>query len=503
MVLQRTPTLKQDTGAGTGRNGDSPLGSVPQPWRYGQARAWRKWLLRLGMPVLVLLTITWLRWQAQRPREVTLIQPTSTPITETIASSGRVGGVVETAVGAQASGIVDRLFVAEGARVRAGEPLAVLKHDLARAQVAQAEQAVNTAQAQLAQVERGPLRSEVEAAAEQVRQAQAQLAQQRATVVQTQQSVAQARAQLQQLQAERALAAAQLGRQQGLFDRGYAARAEYDQAATQMQVAEKRVVAAQQAVQMAQANVQAAQAGAQAAQANIKALAAHLHTVQTGATPEEVAVARQRVTEATYALRVARQQAENATVTAPFAGIVTAIIAEAGQLVDTKGVVRLVSTALEIRLDVDESNLADLALGQEAVITSSTFIGEALHGSVSEIGAAVDVTRGTVTVTVTPRQSPVWLRPGQTVNVNIITNSAIPRLLVPASAINRANDHTVVLVVEHGRALEKTVVTRPPTTQGVPVLAGLRAEDRIIADIRGIAAGARVRIRRTAGEGGP
>jgi HlyD family secretion protein len=435
------------------------------------------------------------RWQTLRPQEVRLIQPTVTAITETIASSGRVRGVTETVVGAQAAGIVETLFVDEGDRVTAGQPLAVLKRDVAEARLAQAEQALNTARAELARVERGPLRSEVEAAAEQVRQAQAQLLQQRAAVQQAQQSVAQSRAQLHQLQAELELAATQLERSAELFDRNFISRADYDQAQTQYRVAEQRVAAARQAVEVAQANVQAAQAGVQAAQANIRALEARLRTVQTGATPEEIEVARQRVVEAERALRVARQQAEEAVVTAPFAGIITAINAELGQPVGAQGVVRLVSSALEIRLDVDESNLADLAVGQEAVISSSAFPGDTFRGNVSEIGAAVDQTRGTVTVRVTPRQPPDWLRPGQTVNVNIVTHRAIPRLLVPASALSRSDDQTIVYVVENGRALEKVVLTRPPTTEGVPVLAGLGADDRIIADARGITAGARVRVR--------
>jgi HlyD family secretion protein len=426
---------------------------------------------------------------------VTLTQPTVASITETIASSGRVRGVTETLVGAQATGIVETLFVDEGDRVTERQLLAMLKRDVAEARLAQAEQALNTARAELAQVERGPLSSEVEAAAEQVRQAQAQLVQQRAAVQQAQQSVAQARAQLHQLEAERELAATQLERSAALFERNYIARAEYDQAQTQFRVAEERVAAARQAVEVAQANVQAAQAGIQAAQANVRSLEARLRTVQTGATPEEIEVARQRVVEAERALLVARQQVEEAMVRAPFAGIITAINAELGQPVGTQGVVRLVSAALEIRLDVDESNLADLAVGQEAVISSSAFPGETFLGKVSELGAAVDQTRGTVTVKVTLLQPPDWLRPGQTVNVNLITHRAVPRLLVPAAAINRSGDQTIVYIVENGRALEQVVLTRPPTAQGVPVLAGLSAEDHIIADARNITAGARVRVR--------
>jgi HlyD family secretion protein len=463
--------------------------------RSHRSRAWRKWLLR-GVALLALIVgLLVARWYMVRPHEVLLTQATIMTITETIASSGRVRGVTETVVGAQATGIVETLFVDEGDRVLAGQALAMLKRDVAEARVAQVEQALNTARAQLAQVERGPLRSEVETATEQVRQAQAQLAQQRAAVQQVQQSVAQAYAQLHQLQAELNLAATQLERSAALLDRNFISRAEYDQAQTQYRVAEARVTAAQQAIEVAQANVQATQAGVQAAQANMKALEARLRTIQSGATPEEIEVARQRVVEAEQALRVARQQVQEAMVTAPFAGIITAINAELGQPVGTQGVVRLVSSALEIRLDIDESNLADLAVGQEAVIASNVFPGDTFRGRVSEIGAAVDQTRGTVTVRVTPLQPPDWLRPGQTVNVNIITHHAASRLLVPASAVGRSGGQTVVYIVENGRALEKVILTRPPTPQGVPVLAGLSAEDRIIADARHLTAGERVRVR--------
>ena len=483
------PTISTD-----GRR-TTPEVPTPQPLPQPRTRAWRQWLVRLGILLVVLGAIAVVRWWTMRPQDVTLIQPTLTTITETISSSGRVRGVTETVVGSQAAGIVETLFVDEGDRVTSGQPLAMLKHDVAEARLAQAEQALNTARAQLAELESRPLRSEVEAATQQVRQAQAQLVQQRAAVQQAQQSVAQSRAQLQQLQAELDLAATQLERSAALFDRNFISRAEYDQAQTQFRVADDRVTAARQAVEVAQASVQAAQAGVRAAQANVRALEARLRTVQTGATPEEIEVARQRVVEAEYALRVARRQVEEAMVRAPFAGIITAINAELGQPVGTQGVVRLVSSALEIRLDVDESNLADLALGQEAVISSSAFPGDAFRGTVAEIGAAVDQTRGTVTVRVTPRQPPDWLRPGQTVNVNIITHRAVPRLLVPASALGRSDGRTVVYVVDNGRALEKVVLTRSPTPQGVPVLAGLNAEDRIIADARGITAGERVQVR--------
>jgi hypothetical protein len=80
------------------------------------------------------------------------------------------------------------------------------------------------------------------------------------------------------------------------------------------------------------------------------------------------------------------------------------------------------------------------------------------------------------------------------VNVNIITNPAARRLLVPAPVLKRVGDRTVVLVVEAGQARQKIVVTRPPTTQGVPILSGVSATDRLIANTQGVQPGDAVRV---------
>lgn len=462
--------------------------------RQAASRRLKNWTIRIAVLALLVLVVGFFIWRSNRPIEVTVVQPKLTPITETVASSGRVSGTTETFVGAQAQGVVDELYVKEGDRVKPGQTLAVLKNDVAEAQARQAEQAVQTARAQLEQTARGPLPSEVEAARAETRQAEAQVAQQRAAITQAQRTVVQQQAQLKQLQAEQDLAAKQLARTRTLAEQGIVPRAELDQAQTNLRVAQERVAAQRQAIQLAQANVRQARASLQSAQANTLAQQARARTVESGARPEDIQVARRRLSEAEQALNVARQQAANSVVTAPFAGLVTEITAELGQSVGAEGVLKLVSGELEIHVDVDESNLAHLKVGQPAVISSSTFTGSTFEGVVTELGPAVDVSRGTIEVTVVSSAPPEWLRPGQTVNVNIITAQNVPRLLVPATALTRSGDQTVVFVVANGIALEKPVVTRAPTEAGVPVLAGLTGDERIVVDAAKVTAGERVRV---------
>ena len=103
-------------------------------------------------------------WFVRRPRLVAVTYLTPVSLTETIASSARVGGMRESAIGAQFSGTVEHLFVREGDRVSSGQTLATLKNNVTQQQKVQAQMAVETARARLAQVSKPPLRSEIDEA---------------------------------------------------------------------------------------------------------------------------------------------------------------------------------------------------------------------------------------------------------------------------------------------------------------------------------------------------
>lgn len=409
------------------------------------------WLVTGCLLAAVIAIILWL---VRRPKLVAATHPTQVSLTETIASSARVGGIKESAIGAQFSGTVEHLFVREGDRVNAGQALATLKNNVTQQQKVQAQMAVETARARLTQVSKPPLRSELDEALHQVTEAKAQ--------------VAQANADLQ-------LAKKEFARSQQLLDQGLIARSEFD---------------------TAQANLKSIEARAHTAKATVNVREAQLQTLKSTPQPEDVQVARGQLAEAEQALQVAVHQTKDATVRAPFAGVVTAITAELGQTVGAAGVVDLISDSLEIRVDLDENNLADLAVGQTAILSSSTFGSNSFQGHLTDIGAAVDQARGIVTVKITPENPPDWLRPGQTINVNLVTNEQVDRLIVPSTAVLRQGSRSVVLVVQDGHAIERAVITRAAITQGIPISDGITSSDVIIVNPLGISAGDPVRVQR-------
>ncbi|CAN5384345.1 multidrug efflux RND transporter periplasmic adaptor subunit VmeE [soil metagenome] len=455
----------------------------------------QKWLIRFGVAAAVVLIVVVFVWFIRRPKTVDLVEPKAATITETISGSGTVGGETESNVGAQLQGIVQKLYVKEGDTVIRGQQLALIKNDVAEAQVSQARSAVSTAQAQLTQVSRDALGSDINAAVEQVNQAIAQVEQQRSAITQTEKSVNQGSSVLEQLLSERELAAKELERSSSLVKTGDISRSEFDRDLNTLKVAEKRVEAQKQAIEVSRANVRSAQSSLRSLEANSRVLQSRLRTIQSGARAEDIKVAESRVAETKRALSVADEQAGNASVTAPFAGTVTKVNAEAGQAVGNLGVLTLVSVEPEIRIDVDESNLSTLKVGQDAVISSDPFSDSSFSGKVSELGAAVDQVRGTITIRVIPDNPPDWLRPGQTINVNIITAKNVSRLLIPQTAPVRVGDETMVFIIVDGKAAQKPVVTRLPTKDGVPVISGLEAGDRIIAVPANIKVGDRVQAR--------
>lgn len=395
-----------------------------------------------------------LYWLFHRPVEVTLLRPVQTMINESIASSGLVGGVKESLVGASFNGAVLRLLVKLGDHVQSGESLAVLKHNITQAQVSQAESAVVTARAQLRQTSRGPLASEL-----QVNQMQ----------------VSQARALAAQAVSELDLARKTHERTQALSKAGVVSRSETDTAASAFAAEEAK---------------------SRSSTASIRLAEAQLQTLKSTPRKEDVELARDRLTEAEQALIVVRQQAAEATVTAPFSGTITAVNVEVGQNVDALGLFGIVSDALEIRIDLDESNLADISLGQKALLSASAFPGFTFEGRLKEISPAINRIRGTVSIKLEPLHPPAWLKSGQTLNINLITNQAVMRLLVPASALRRSGERTVALAVQGGRVIEKIVITRPPTEKGIPVLAGLETSDLVIVNPAKIQPGDLVRIKK-------
>src|ERR1051326_4452311 len=151
----------------------------------------RIWLLWVALLVVAVGAIIGIRLFPP-PVAVQLTQPELRDVTETLASSGLVGGQHETSVGSQAQAVVAELFVKEGDVVIEGQLLARVQNSVALAQAHQATQALSVAKAQLAQAKQGAQPSQLQAARARIRQTEAGLSEQQAHLARTQTALQQA-----------------------------------------------------------------------------------------------------------------------------------------------------------------------------------------------------------------------------------------------------------------------------------------------------------------------
>ncbi len=320
-----------------------------------------------------------------------------------VSVTGEVMPAVWATVSAQTGGTVLEVLVEPGDEVAAGAPLVRLDPTDAQLGMQQAEASLEAAEAQLALLEAGPRPGEVAAAEAQIEAAQAALAQ--AAAQRDQLTAGATEAEIAAAEAE--VVAAELARK--------AAEDQYDQiqgkihgwveqeAILQLRAAEEALEAAQARLAQVQdgagAQIRAAQAAVQAAEAQQDVAQAQLDLLEAGATAEEVAVAQAAVAQAAVALETARVALDRSEVRAPFAGTVGAVAVRTGELVAPgQPLVTLgdLTTLWVETTDLDEIDVARVAVGQQAALTFDALPERVLAGRVTRISPMADPGAGGV-----------------------------------------------------------------------------------------------------------
>jgi RND family efflux transporter MFP subunit len=180
------------------------------------------------------------------------------------------------------------------------------------------------------------------------------------------------------------------------------------------------------------------------------------------------------------------------TILAPMDGIVlrrdgeVGEIAEVGQILFRIGVPK----PLQVVAEVNEEDIPRVALGQVALFRTDAFPGRRLEGKVAEITPMGDVNAKTFRVKMAlPDDTP--LKPGMSVEANIVTREKADALLVPADAVQG----NAVFVLDGSRVRKRTVTVGIRGTRTIEVLDGLKEGERVAAPATAaLTDGARVRV---------
>ena len=238
------------------------------------------------------------------------------------------------------------------------------------------------------------------------------------------------KAQAASLETERNLAAADLARYRELREKNFISQAEFDRRSSALEAAAAKLEAAQ-------------------------------------------AVFRQSSNQAGYALLVADR-----------AGVITAIEAEAGQVVAAgQTVARLAQRGeMEAAFAVPEAQRPLVESATEMAVTLNALPGKQWKAKLRELSPAADPVSRTYSVRATILKASEDVELGMSARVAVTASGAAPRLEVPVSALYSRGDQPQVFVVDgNGMVQARAVKTAGIAGERVAIASGLEPGDVVVA----------------------
>jgi HlyD family secretion protein len=339
-------------------------------------------------------------------------------IASVISTNGKIEPVNSFEAHAPAPATVNKVLVAEGDRVKAGQLLVKLDDAEARAQAARALAQLRAAEAALSGIKAGG----------------------------TQEELLTSRADLTKAQAEQAEAQRNLKAIQKLQQSGGASPAE----------------------------AEAAQSRAKKADADVQLLQAK---VNGRFSSPEVAKVEAQAEEARAAYAAAQELLHHSNVTAPFAGTVYQLPVKPGSYVNGGDLLVQVANLEKVRVRafVDEPEIGRLAKGQRVEIKWDAIPGRTWDGTLTRVPTSVTMvgTRTVGEITSEIDNSDRKLLPNVNVNVSIISARHDNALTVSREAVHDVDGKRYVYKIEDEKILAQEVQTGLSSLTRVEVLKGI------------------------------
>ncbi|HEX5367904.1 MAG TPA: efflux RND transporter periplasmic adaptor subunit [Dehalococcoidia bacterium] len=263
---------------------------------------------------------------------------------------------------------------------------------------------------------------------------------------------------------------------------------------------QRSIQSAQLGLTNAQQNLTTAQAGptstdldnakrsVDAAQAALDSANANYNALFDAPTQDVILPLQNAVDTAQTNVDTAQHNIDNATITAPFDGVVSVLsVAKGDQVAATTTAITIVNpNIVSIQGDIDQTSVSELKPGQAATVTFDALRGFTYRATVATIGLVPTVTQGVVTYPVTftlgtnlPNGAPTP-SPGMTASITVTTSTVPNALVVPSRAIKTSGRNRTVTV--HSAEGDETRPVTVGSTSGslTQVLSGLTAGEQVL-----------------------
>jgi membrane fusion protein (multidrug efflux system) len=184
-------------------------------------------------------------------------------------------------------------------------------------------------------------------------------------------------------------------------------------------------------------------------------------------------------------LDLAVSRLEDATVKAPFDGMIGEHSASVGQYVTRGGALATLTRIdpLEVEFEVPERFISQLALGQQVRLDTAAWPGEPFTAKVSFLAPEVDMTSRTLRVKGDLANPEGKLRPGMFGTIELVFAARKNALVIPEGAIQQMGDQAMVVAVgPEDKAEYRPVKTGLRLAGRVEITEGLKEGERVVVE---------------------
>jgi macrolide-specific efflux system membrane fusion protein len=170
-------------------------------------------------------------------------------------------------------------------------------------------------------------------------------------------------------------------------------------------------------------------------------------------------------------------------VLAPISGTIILRSVEPGQVFASTDTILTMSDRLTVKAQVDETDIAQIKLKQDAEIVLDAYSDQKIAAKVDQIAYDATTTNNVTTyiVDVLPIKTPEYMRSGMTANVTFAIRSKKDVLLVPTDAIQLKTGSTSVTVkINEKEKAQREIEVGATDGKRTEVLSGLNAGDVVL-----------------------
>jgi RND family efflux transporter MFP subunit len=203
---------------------------------------------------------------------------------------------------------------------------------------------------------------------------------------------------------------------------------------------------------------------------------------------KQIEVSRNRLSEM-------KQELTNYTITAPFAGIVVSKDAQVGEIVSPvsagggytrTGIATIVDMeSLEIEVDINESFIAKVTIGQKVTATLDAYPDWRIPARVRTVIPTADRQKATVKVRIAFEALDPKILPDMGVKVAFMEAVAEPedsgnRVCIPMESVRRDADKPIAFIYKEGTIESRPVKTGPSNATSIEILAGIMPGELVV-----------------------